>query len=381
MRKFAISALVFATSLMITNLAHAAKLGVGSKAPAIKVAKWLKGAPVTTFAKGKVYVVEFWATWCSPCRTTIPHLTDLAKKYKGKATFVGVSVSEAEPGAKLASYAPKVATFVKQMGGKMNYVVALDGPQATMSKTWMDAAGQQGIPTAFVVNQEGKVVWIGHPMGELDAVVGSVIAGKFDMKSAKIAADQKVAEEAKARKAQEKQAAVQAKMQKLLAKTASLAQENKNEEALTELDRVIKENPEFNDNTNVVMFRFGLVLKTDEAAGCAYAKELAAKEPYSKDPALLNQLAWSIVDDKAGLKSPDYDVAVMIAEKAVELSESKDPMILDTLAYACFKKGDTDKALEAEEKAVKLLEDNIEVPKEVIEDIKERYEMMKKKKG
>ena len=380
MRKFAISAQALAAGLIFTNLAYAAKLCVGDKAPAIKVAKWLKGTPVTTFAKGKVYVVEFWATWCPPCLTSIPHLTDLQKKYKGKATFVGVSVSEAEPGAKLVSYAPKVTSFVKKQGAKMNYVVALDGPQAVMSKTWMDAAGQTAIPTAFVVNQEGKVVWIGHPMGELDEVVGKVIAGKFDTKSAKIAAAKKAADEAKQRKAQGKQAAMQAKMQKLLATTARLARENKNDEALTELDNVIKDNPEFNDNANVIMFRFGLVLKTDEAAGYAYAKELAEKEPYSKDPAALNMLAWSIVDDKAGLKSPDYDVAIMIAEKAVALSESGDPMILDTLAYAYFKKGDIDKALEAEEKAVKLLEGNTAVPEEAVKEIKERYEMMKKKK-
>jgi thiol-disulfide isomerase/thioredoxin len=134
-RKFAVSALALMSSLMITTLAHAAKLGVGDKAPAIKVAKWLKGTPVASFQKGKVYVVEFWATWCPPCIESIPHLTDLAKKYKGKATFVGVSVSEAEPGAKLTSYEPKVSAFVKKMGAKMNYNVAVDGPQATMSRT------------------------------------------------------------------------------------------------------------------------------------------------------------------------------------------------------------------------------------------------------
>jgi thiol-disulfide isomerase/thioredoxin len=60
--------------------------------PPLKVAKWIKGKPVQRFEPGKVYVVEFWATWCGPCRRSIPHLTELAKKFKGKVTFIGVSI-------------------------------------------------------------------------------------------------------------------------------------------------------------------------------------------------------------------------------------------------------------------------------------------------
>src|SRR5262249_17044980 len=67
---------------------------IGSPAPALKIAKWFKGTPVDTFKEGQVYVVEFWATWCGPCKTSIPHITELAKKDAGKATFIGVSVFE-----------------------------------------------------------------------------------------------------------------------------------------------------------------------------------------------------------------------------------------------------------------------------------------------
>src|SRR5687768_13509035 len=88
---------------------------VGSPAPALKVVKWVKGKPIKNFEKGKVYVVEFWATWCGPCKDSIPHITEMAKKYKGKAEFIGVSVWEtaSDKGKTQDHYNNKVAKFVK----------------------------------------------------------------------------------------------------------------------------------------------------------------------------------------------------------------------------------------------------------------------------
>src|SRR5262245_10516457 len=92
----------------------AAGLGIGSKAPPFEVNKFVKGEPVKQFDKGKIYVVEFWATWCGPCRESIPHLTELQKKYQD-VVFIGVSVWEESQA--------KVEPFVKKMGEKMDYRV------------------------------------------------------------------------------------------------------------------------------------------------------------------------------------------------------------------------------------------------------------------
>src|SRR5687768_16104873 len=111
-------------------------LKVGSPAPPLKVAKWIKGKPIKSFKPGEVYVVEFWATWCGPCKQSIPHLTEMAKKYEGKATFTGVSVWE-EKNPTDTKYMNKVASFVKEWDKKMDYNVAVDGMEGTMAKTWM----------------------------------------------------------------------------------------------------------------------------------------------------------------------------------------------------------------------------------------------------
>src|SRR5579862_5736966 len=94
--------------------AFALDIGPNSAPPPLDVKTWIKGSPVKEFLPDKTYVVEFWATWCGPCKESIPHLTELAKKYAGKATFTGVSVYEKNaPVGEFANYGDKVAAFVK----------------------------------------------------------------------------------------------------------------------------------------------------------------------------------------------------------------------------------------------------------------------------
>lgn len=142
-----------------------AKLKVGDKAPALTVDKWLKGDEVKGFEKGKVYVVEFWATWCPPCVASIPHLTELQKKHKD-AVIIGVAASERGSGNAVEQ---KLKTFVKDKGDTMAYRVAYEAG-GKMGLNWMQAAGQNGIPCAFIVDHEGKLAYIGHPMG-MDAAL------------------------------------------------------------------------------------------------------------------------------------------------------------------------------------------------------------------
>jgi len=152
---------------------------VGSPAPEFKVEKFLKGTPFTGFEKGKVYVIEFWATWCGPCITSMPHISELQHEYADKGvTICGVNIWEDQEYSE--NTLTKAADFVTKKGDGMAYTVAYDGAAKFMDTNWMRAAGRNGIPSAFVVDGTGTIAWMGHPM-QLDVVLAEVVAGKWDI--------------------------------------------------------------------------------------------------------------------------------------------------------------------------------------------------------
>ena len=104
----------------------------------------LDGNPVSTAAwKGKVVFVNFWATWCPPCRAEIPILIDLQNRYKDRLQIVGVSVDDGDPA--------DVKQFVKEAG--INYPIVMSDRAITK-----EYGGVPALPTMFVVNPDGNVV-------------------------------------------------------------------------------------------------------------------------------------------------------------------------------------------------------------------------------
>ena len=151
------------------------KIEVGSDAPPALFAgaKHISGAEPTSFEEGKTYVVEFWATWCPPCRKSIPHLNDLSQSLRRKGvTIIGVSDESPEV----------VSKFVKKQGTGMSYTVIAD-PDGGYKKAWMQAASAKGIPTAFIVGPTGRIAFIGHPMDpSFERVLHLCADGKYDPK-------------------------------------------------------------------------------------------------------------------------------------------------------------------------------------------------------
>ena len=159
-------------------------LNIGDAAPPLKPKTWLKGTPVLQYKRGRVYVVDFWATWCPPCITGIPHLSALQKQYAGRLTVVAMNV-ERLGGLHAQSSAP-VMEFMGKKGREMEYDVALDDPETEpVYHTWMSAAGLIGVPTVFIVNQEGRIAWVGTTMVKqsysFDEALSDTLAGKTDL--------------------------------------------------------------------------------------------------------------------------------------------------------------------------------------------------------
>lgn len=264
---------------------------LGSPAPALSIDQWIKGGPVNVGPGDKVYVVEFWATWCPPCRKSIPHLTELQKKFKDKGVVVvGVSREGAD----------EVRPFVEGKGAEMDYAVATDKDGETSAK-YMDAFKQEGIPAAFVVDKQGKIVWVGHPMDGLDFVVEEVVNGTYSV---------------------EKTKAREAKREEMRGAAMKI------NEALQAKDKV----------------------KLSAAS-----EEFFAKYPDEGD--MLNQVAWILLthDNK---ELHNYPLALKIAKAAVEATKWKNYAAVDTYARALFETGDVKGAIETQEKAVAAATDD-----------------------
>lgn len=166
---------------MIPALAFGAELRIGDPAPPLEVQKWVKGTPIDlAAAKDKqIVVMEFWATWCAPCIESIPHLTEMQKNYGPRGVaVVGMTAEDGE------NTLTRVEEFVARQGPKMGYAIAFDKDHKT-EQAYMEASGQQGIPTVFVIDKTGRVAWIGSPFGPLDDVVEQLVAGKYDIDRAR----------------------------------------------------------------------------------------------------------------------------------------------------------------------------------------------------
>jgi thiol-disulfide isomerase/thioredoxin len=310
----------------LSTATRAADLKVGDAAPGFDVGNWVQGEPIKSMEKGKVYVVEFWATWCGPCRATIPHLNELSKTHKD-VTFIGVDIWEQDES--------KVAPFVKEMGDKMTYRVALDNKsketEGAMSKTWMRAAGRNGIPSAFIVDKESKIAWMGHP-ASMDKSLAAIVDGTFDPK----------AEAAKA-------AAEEALQNDVREKVITPMRSGKTDEALAALEALMKANPE--QRSNLLGMKAGILMqKKDLPAVYEIMDELAAAK--EANPMMLNGMAWAILVEEPFAAKRDVDRAIKYAQTAVDATKGKDAQVLDTLARGHAMKGDFDKAVEVQQKAV-----------------------------
>lgn len=312
------------------------KLYPGAKAPKIEVAEWVKNGPMKL--GGGVKVVEFWATWCGPCRESIPHLTELAKKYKGKAEFAGISVWEREKTA--PEVKQKVTKFVADMGDKMDYHVAIDTADKKMALGWMTAAEQNGIPASFIVDKKGVILWIGHPM-DLEEPLKKAIEGTLDANAQKEEFLKQINRQR-----------LQKKINTEVFAAVTLAREGKTAEADQALAAIVTKYPEAADIVRTV--RLMSIYKVGSPESQKIVAELLAGGP--EDLSLAAEFAWDKSSDPA-----NKETCVSIA-KAV-FAKTDDCIVLYYTASAALGAGDKSLALQAVEKGLAALEKDPRKPR------------------
>lgn len=297
-----------ALALLLFNFSFSQTLFPGMEPPALQVGTWIKGKPVHSFNEDSIYVVEFWATWCGPCKQSIPHLTELAKKYP-QTNIIGVSVAEAN--------SENVRPFVDEMGERMNYTVAIDKQESAtakegfMLKNWFVAAGLTGIPAAFVI-QKNRITWIGYPT-QLDDVLESINNGKWD--------DKEFATKWKKEKDDQKE--IQLQGQRKNDKIKELAKAGKKEEFYEAL-------------TEQLWFQMS-----------------------NHNYGTVNEYIWVYIADPAGTRISneikDYGFGVRWMEKLTSIPEGKIHAFFDTLAWCYYRSGNKAKAIETEKLALMMI--------------------------
>jgi thiol-disulfide isomerase/thioredoxin len=226
------------------------RLTIGSSAPPLDIEHWLTDKePITEFEAGKVYVIEFWATWCGPCVASMPHLRGLQDQHGEKVTVI--SVSDEKPAT--------IEEFLDRKQGETTYRDITSGywlatdPDGSVKQDYMRAADQHGIPTAFLVGKTGEIEWIGHPM-RIDDPVNQVVEGTWD------------------REAYLRQHEEEKEFRRKLGLATSMMKAGRVDEALAAIDKMLAASPSAEAKRNIEAVRRRIVAEAAEGGAGAAGK-------------------------------------------------------------------------------------------------------------
>jgi len=300
-----------------------ARLRVGDPAPALGFSAFLKGEPIHQLEKGKMYLLEFWATWCTPCKMLVPHLSRIARTYRDKVTVISVDVEEQGPeGQPYSAYLPRLQRFMKGGAAGMDYAVAMDDDQRTMARNWLQAS-HGGFPSAILVDREGRIAWTGFPGEMLPKVLDLALEGKLNK-----AAFARLAREEAALKNDGN--VFQGRLQAFLEKKQYA-------KALDLVDaRIEGKGATESFAANLQLLRYALLTQVRPGEARKFGEEFIARNAdYPIYPMLL-AMAVASGESLNGCKLAyrDGELALKAALLAYERSDDRNPLVLEDLASA-----------------------------------------------
>ena len=330
-RSFAILlALVLTPALAAQNQFGVEPLHLGDPAPDFgpDSVQWLKGEPVSAFQDGHIYVLDFWATWCTPCIQAMPVAAAIQEEYADANVHVLAIAIWPAPGM------TPTAEFVRDNDELMDFTVG-EATDDWVAGSYMLATGQTGIPTSMIIGREGELLFVGHPLSqEFHVVLQRVVDGSYTGADAKAIA------------------AKQEQANRLIGEANALALKGDWDGAFAIMDEIIAIDPVAFAQLSVVKFqRLLLTLgRYDEAY--AYAAELV-DGPIKDNAYLLENIARPIVD-APGLAQRDLALARKAIDRCIELIGASDEGAMATYATVLFKQGETEKAVEAINSAMEI---------------------------
>ncbi|MCH2139564.1 MAG: TlpA family protein disulfide reductase [Phycisphaerales bacterium] len=326
----------------------AADLKVGDPAPEgeFDIKPWIlpnEDGVVVDMKDGKVHVVEFWATWCVPCRFSIPHLSRLQEEWgEDRLQIIGVTDEEVED----------VRPWIDSNKAQIKYAIGISGRRGPQ-RTWFKEADLSGIPAAFIVGPRGRIQFIGNPNGEdFEMTLIKVLQGRFD-----------------------------ASLQREAAPLFTTLRKQKQAKNWIQYEKVANQiiaiDPKVFVDTQIDLYETRLVDMKDPEGAAAMGAAFA-NTGLDSDPEGLLLLAERIaVSPRIPDGSRDLDFALEITTKAEERMETprSKAQSLATKAAVQYKMGQVRDAISTARKAYRL------APESVKEDYREQWVEYKRSGG
>lgn len=340
-------------AVTLTTSTYADEFGIGSDAPDLDIEHWVSDNDglfehVTKLEDGKVYVIEFWATWCGPCIQQMPHIVKVQEKYSDEVQIISVSDEDLDTVEEFLDRKVRGDKEKRTYRELTNSYCLTADPDKSVFDAYFRAAGQTGIPCAFIVGKDKKVEWIGHP-GSMDKPLEQVVNGKWDRTEFK-----KEFEEERAR--MKKRMEARMAMQKILGPIGKKMQEGDTDGAIELLDEAIAESQ---DNEEMVQqlksIRFQIAVQMNHDSLPDALQEFI--DDNQDSPMDVNNMIWTIYERHEAKGDVDKEV-LEIALKGAEWAAKNAPeegkgAILDTLAHLIYVvEKDLDRAIKVQKEAI-----------------------------
>jgi thiol-disulfide isomerase/thioredoxin len=310
----------------------------GDRVPDLgELVEWSHGAPVPSFESERVYVLDFWATWCPPCYPMIDELSALAQHHREDGlVIVGLTI-----GADLGT---PLHRFLERESQRIEYTIATarddDELKAALLHPLLNPPDDFYLPHLMIIDRSGRLAWVseaGDPKRGFEDALSRVLSGTWNLQ----------AEAARARQMVESAAEGEEQLEEI----RELRVAGDLDRAATALTRLVSETPSFYSDEAVDLFH-QMLCAGRETSAYAFGRELLGGGLEARVPELLRLHRAIILTP--GLETRDLERASTAVRAARRARADEDPDLLYELAKISLLAGDSGEASAFQAEAVRI---------------------------